>query len=234
MNIRFFSFLAIPFIALFGSGYSLAAPTGPYILIGGGEAYIDSMKVDGATITRTDISPNQSNYAINYKSGGAFDYTARGAFGYYFNSDPENTYAFGVELGFNYFGTKKSSTNSNLVVDPAIPPYPVTTNEKASAWSADLEAVFSQDLIIPNTSAIVKLGVGYEQMTRKFDNQQTLPGQLPSSETLHNNSVGVAGGIGLQYSFTKRIAARIEVNAFKGKKHMGYVQGLVGISFAFK
>lgn len=212
---------------------AFAAPTGPYLVLGFGGAYLSGSKLGSASITRTDHGPFDFSYSIQYRQKSAFDYVGSTAIGYFFNNDPSNVSAWGIEAGFNYF-VPKTSTVKNQLYDPiSASNYPVTTLMKTNAWSADLEGVYIHNLIIPHTAVFFKLGIGYEKMTNKITNAQGLPDQLPNSKTTTTDGLGVAGGIGLQYNFTHYIGLRLEVDGLKGKKNIGYAQSILGLVLSF-
>src|SRR3990167_1985626 len=197
------NYLKMSFLALWlgVSSYALAAPTGPYVLIGGGANYLPKSALKSTTITSQTTGP-ETTFKITQEQKGKFGYTGRVAAGYFFNSDPLSPHAFGVEAGYNHFGSIQSTIHNQLVVPiaPGIVPnaiFPETTQEKTTAWAGDLEAVYLQDLAIPHTALLLKLGVGYEQMKNSITNvTEGIANQLPPSQTINNKGFGVAGGVG--------------------------------------
>jgi opacity protein-like surface antigen len=211
---------------------TLASPSGAYILIGGGGVYLPNSKLSYTTVTSTPTGTFDFNGAISQTQEAATDYTGRGALGYYFYRDPSKSYSFGLEAGYNYFGPVTSKASNALTVPDTSFSFPVTTNEKTTAWSSDLEFVFTQDMVIPKTSLIFKLGAGYESLTNQITNIISVPA-LPASQKITTQGVGAAGGIGLQYNFTPHFALRTELDGLKGGKNIGYAQGLAGLVFSF-
>ncbi len=213
---------------------TLASPSGICLFVGGGIDYLSAAKLNSTQINVNQISPFTYSSSINYSQKSTTAYSGRGALSYYFYRDPSKSYSFGVEGGYNYFAPQKSSVANSLNLPAIGISFPVNTTEKTNAWSTDLEAVYSQDLFIPNTTMFLKLGAGYESMTSNITNVVTnIPNALPASSKINNTGFGVAGGFGLQYNFTKVFGIRAEVDGLKGMKNIGYAQGLLGLSFSF-
>ena len=224
-------------LGILSYGYA-AAPVGPYVLVGGGGAFLSNSKLGSTTVSRRDIDPFTSVYSISYQQKNAPDYTGRAAFGYLFPIGEAQTQSLGLELGYNYFGPLKSRVNNTLFV-PLVPGFGVTENvltaEKTTAWSTDLAGIYALNFSsLPNTSFIIKLGVGYENKTHTLTNTVTnLTGVLPATQVLSESGLGVAGGLGVQYAFNQNIALRAEVDGLQGKKGIGDTAGLIGLVWSF-
>lgn len=211
----------------------MAAPIGPYIMVGGGAAFLSGNQLASTTITQHELSIYTTSYSISYSQKSLFNYVINGAFGYYFSHDPAATRAYGIEVGYNYFAPSKSQVDNALTIPFVKQPYPVTTTENTSTMSGDVVGVFSQDLG-RHTSLILKLGAGYEYRTQQLTNVISgLPAQFPSEQKQSASGIGVAGGVGFQYNFSKHVAARIEFDGLMGGKHIGYGDGLLGLVFTF-
>lgn len=226
---------ALTLITLGAAGIAKAdAPVGPYVLIGGGGAWISDSKLADTNIKLTRIDAFTTRYSISYKRSNAFDYTGRAAFGYLFPIDCD-TQSVGFEAAYNYFGPIENHVGNHLFVPSIGVSYPVNTYEKTNPYSADLDFVYARAIkMIPNTSLILKLGAGYEHMTSKLTNTTIgVPNQFAASQTITTDGMGVTGGVGMQYAFTKHVAARVEVDGLKGKSGIGYAQGLMGLVLTF-
>ncbi len=235
--IKTISLYAIVILACCFTVAANAAPQGIYLLAGGGLNYQMDSSLGSTTIATHQVGASNYDATIAYHQTGSLGYTARTAVGYFFPHSSNAVQAYGLELGFNYFGPKKSNVN-NVIHTPIInTDYAEHTQERSNAWSMDLEGVFSQDLIIPHTAFILKAGVGYESMVHHINNfVPELVGLniLPATETLNPHSFGIVAGMGLQFNIDSDFALRTEIDAFKGFHGLGYVQGVVGgiVSFA--
>jgi len=216
-------------VVLMGADSAFASPTGPYIDVMGGAGYVAGSKLDHMEFPEKSGGGN-GNAVPWYQSG--FDYTGRAAFGYFFNQDPLNSWAFGLEAGYNYFSPVNSSKTTSFTSLNA--PYTVKGTTKTNMWSTDLDFVVSED-ISENVSLIYKLGVAYESIERSFTATQ-ISGPVDSfnsSEKKDISGFGGLAGIGMQYNFNKNFALRTEIDGMKGGKDIGYAQGLVGLVWSF-
>lgn len=213
--------------------FALASPTGLGIFLGGGMDYLSAAKLDTTQTVVTTVGSYLYSPTITYSQGAATGYTGRGAVSYYFYRDHSASYSFGLEAGYNYFSPVKSSVNNALNFPDIAVSFPTNTQETTNAWATDLDLVYTQDLFIPHTSLLLKLGAGYESMTSHLTNVVTnLPGVLDNA-TINNSGFGVSGGVGVQYNFTKHVGLRLEADGMKGGKNVGYAQGLLGLAFNF-
>lgn len=214
---------------------ALAAPVGAYVNVLGGADYLTGSGMSNmnfaASEDQTSGSINYANPTPNYTNS-ELGYTGRAAAGYFFNTDPLNSWAFGVEAGYNYLSPIKSSTTQNTPVLTHI--YTVNGASTTNAWAADLDFVISED-ISEHASLIYKLGAAYEATSQTFTSTTVSPndGFYNGSSSSSNSGVGIDGGLGLKYAFSKHVAAIAELDGMKGGKNIGYAQGLVGLAFMF-
>lgn len=210
------------------SSSALASPTGAYVDVMGGGDYLTGSGLSNLGIDVSNGMPNPQ-----YDKGG-IGYTGRAAFGYFFNQDPLNSWAYGVEVGYNYFSPIETNRSDSFRTNiPGAPPVQESGKSKTNAWSTDADFVVSED-ISENVSLLYKLGVGYESLTRKFTSPGVpLSSISPTSTSTELDGFGLVGGIGMQYAFTKNFALRAELDGMKGGKGIDYGQGLIGLVWSF-
>jgi len=212
---------------------AMASPTGLYTFIGGGALYLQNAKLNATNITLLNLTPITTNYTIQYNTDkNDWDYALRAAVGYLFNPDSSQSHAFGIEVGYNYFGSKTNSVQNTLTLPMVNADFTLTSSNKTTAWATDFVGVYSQD-VAANTNLFIKFGIGYENINYKINNVVNFPTPYYESASLNRDGVGVAGGIGVQYAINQHVAIRAEVDALKGKPGIGYVQGLAGLVFTF-
>ncbi len=215
-------------LGLAGYQAALASPTGPYTDVLGGADYLAGSQI-------TDLDFPVSGSSIGNPTpvySGAYGYTGRAAFGYFFNNDPTQSWAFGLEMGYNYFSPEKSNT-SKSILNALGSTSNVEGSSKTNAWAGDLDFVISED-VSQHLSMLYKIGVGYESMDQTFTSSTISgPGDFSNSTSTTDSGFGLTGGIGMQYAFSKNFAVRAEIDAMKGKKGIGYGQGLVGLVWMF-
>lgn len=211
---------------------ALAAPTGAYVNVLGGGDYLTGSKMSSL------------NYPVSSSSGialygnpspayddGAMGYSGRAAFGYFFNQDPLNSWAYGFEAGYNYLSPVKSSASAPLNFGSVSETG--TGSSTTTAFAADLDFIISED-ISEHVSLLYKLGMGYENMTQKFSTPGIAETNLTAtSSTTTNSGLGVSGGLGMKYAFSQHVALQAELDGMKGGTGIGYAQGLVGLGFMF-
>lgn len=215
-----------------------------YVFIGGGGAYALDRRLESTNIISNFSNPSFPTYAIQYHESDGFSGTGRVALGYYFKKEKTNTYnyignqsqallrRFGLEAGYNYFGTIKKNSVGNQLPTSDGDLFSVLTAMKSNLWSVDLDAIFSQDFSSLNTAVFFKLGIVYAHMAQKIANTlSALPDVtvLPETESLSYKNVGATVGIGIQHYFSKNSAVRLELNAVKGGEKVGYAQLVVGL-----
>jgi hypothetical protein len=226
-------FIKIGFIVFFLAFINLtqAATTGAYFYFGGGGLYLEDGKLGNTTITHTNLDPFRHVFSIAYAQKGSFDFLGRAAFGYLFKQSPCATHGFGIEAGYSYFVPINSSVSSSLVIPLINVNHGVTSTEKTRAWATDLQGIYRKTFVHARANIFVKFGMGYENMTNKITNTvAALPNELPHHVTLGDNGVGVTGGIGFEFSCSKHIGLRFEIDGLKGGKGVGYGQALVGFT----
>lgn len=217
-----------------GSAAIAAPKTGPYVLLGGGLSSIYKLKNVSFPVHNASIF--ETAWGTNYQRSLGMNYTGRIALGYLYNPNIRDHQAYGVELGYNYFSPINASMTNKIYIPNSSSFRSVHTKDQTKAWAADLEGVYVQDLVIPHTSLILKLGLGYESITDKITNtiSPATPGTgIPASETVKKHGFGLAGGIGLQYALSQNLAIRTELDGMKGGKGIGYAQGIVGLVWSF-
>lgn len=209
---------------ILGLAFSQAAFAGPfYVNLLGGAGYLA-----GSELSSISSDPNTFNLTPDYGNGG-YDGTARAALGFYFAQ--HNAWSYGLEAGYNYFSSVDSNA-STLNYDAAINLIPQTASASNSAWSVDLDLVFSQNLT-QQWSLIYKLGAAYESMWQQF----STPGYTTSIPAASNNTTstgaGAVAGFGAQYAFNQNVALHVELDGMKGGENIGYLQALAGLQFIF-
>lgn len=208
-----------------------AAATGAYFYLAGGGAYLQNGNLSDTKIIRTDLDSFRHVFSITYSQTSIFDYTGRAAFGYLFRQHPDATHGFGLEAGYNYFPSVSSSLPSSLTIPLINVRHNVSTSEKTNIWSADLFGIYRKTFGRSRANIFVKFGIGYESMTNKISNiVDNLPNELPHHATLDANGIGVAGGVGFEFSCSPHVGLRFEIDGLKGGKGIGYGQGLVGFT----
>ncbi|MCH9769514.1 MAG: hypothetical protein K0U12_01410 [Gammaproteobacteria bacterium] len=217
-------------------------PVGPYVYLGGGAAYLENSQLSSLALSQTfhpGPQPFSSfTHGYGYKNGLA--YTGRGEVGYFFNNDSNNHHAFGVEGGFNYFfPTSNGSVTRTLHYQTTGGPASirVKSTDKVRAWAADLEGVFTQALT-SRLSYFLKLGAGYERINEKVTNAVDLANDpsnsgIPATENFDRSGFGVAGGAGFTYALTRNLNWRVQMDALKGGKGIGYVSATTGLGWNF-
>jgi len=213
---------------------ALAAPTGAYVDVAGGASYLAGSQLNNMEFPTYTITPglDANSSAVPYYSTD-FNYTGRAAFGYFFNQDPLNSWAYGVEMGYDYFSPVNSTGTQSF--HSLYSTYNVSGAVKTSAWASDLDFVISED-VSEHVSLLYKLGVAYESMTRNFTATQLAGAQAGAfNSTTNSDTSGVGGlaGLGIQFNFSKHVALRTEVDGMKGGNNIGYAQALAGLVFAF-
>lgn len=220
-------------VVLFGVGSTaFAAPTGATIVAEGGVGYALSSGLNGVQASAPAVP---GTYPVSPLYTDKMTPGARLALDYYFNNDPLNSWAFGLEGGYNYFLGQKTNASFNTT-DGFNDPYTIHGKLKTSMWSSDIDFLVSED-ISENASLIYKVGVAYEEMSRKFTaNSTTSVGQENRFFANQNDNVSGFGGLlglAMQYNFTKHFGMRIELDAMKGGKDIGYAQALAGLTCSF-
>ena len=221
-------------LGLLSAGTLAVASPNLYILVGGGGSYLFDAKLSQTIINRTDINAFVHNYSISYIPDNAFAYMGRAALGYYFYRDPSNSYAFGLETGYNYFAPLNATVKNTLNIPAVNINESVTTKSKTNAWSSDASIVYLQGLPNPHMSVLFKAGVAYESISTQYTNSvPALPGVLPATVNTTDSGIGGLVGAGIEYDFTKNVGLRLEMDGMKGKKNIGYAQGLMGLVVNF-
>lgn len=214
---------------------ALAAPVGAYTDLAGGVGYLAGAQLDHMDFPEnTDGSFGNQN-AVPYYSAKT-NFTGRAAFGYFFNKDPLNSWAFGLEGGYDYLSPVNS--NGSETFNSLGSAYTVNGAVQTSAWATDLDFVISED-ISESVSLIYKLGAAYESMTRNFTATQTAqgpygqPGAFNSTTNSDASGFGGLAGFGIQFNFTPHFGLRTEIDGMKGGNSIGYAQGTAGLVWAF-
>lgn len=205
---------------------------GVYFNALGGLGYLSGSKLSSMQMIDTDNPGNpQITPSMNK---GSLDSSGRAALGYNFYANPLTSWAYGVELGYNYLSPATSALQG--VYNPG-EPYDVNANAKTNAWSSDLVFVANKG-ISKNVSLFGKLGMAYEDKNQSITS--TIQGQGSSSasglkvnNTQAANGVGGVAGFGAQYALSKNIALQTEFDVMKGGSGIGYAQVLAGLSFSF-
>lgn len=207
------------------------APHGVYVNALGGYDYLADSELGTIQTTGTFVQPTVSPNMTEGSAG----FSGRGALGYYFYSNPVTSWAYGMELGYNYLSPGKNY--ANLTTTRGDEPYFISSNAQTDAWAGDLDFIVSKS-VSEHISLFGKMGLGYEQKTEKFTAMAS--GTNGSATNLYDTNtvktlggIGAVGGLGLQYALTQNVALQTELDAMKGSAGFGYAQLLAGLSFAF-
>lgn len=210
---------------------SANAPQGVYLNALGGYDYLADSEIGtiqtGGSFSNPTVTPNMTE--------GSAGFSGRGALGYYFYSNPVTSWAYGMELGYNYLSPGKNY--ADLTTDRGGEPYYISSEAKTNAWAGDLDFIVSKS-VSERVSLFGKMGLGYEQKTERFNasavGTNASPTDLYNTSTVKNlGGIGAVGGLGLQYALTQNVALQTELDAMKGGTGFGYAQLLAGLSFRF-
>lgn len=213
---------------------ALASPTGTYFGVGGGAGYVTNSSISAMQFPMNgNVLSNPTPVLAN-----KFTPMAQGTVGHYFNNNSNNSWAFGVEMNYDYFAPTNSSVTQGVVNGSSGDTYNVKGQLKANTWASTLMGVISED-ISPKVSLLYKLGIGYEDMKQTFTSTTLSSPSTSSADHFNSNSVtrnkgfGVAGGVGLQYAFTDHLAWKTEIGGMKGGKNIGFANATTGVQASF-
>lgn len=215
-----------------------AAPSGWYAYGGIGMAHFaHAQRLEGTTVTRTDIGPATSIWNIAYHYHTWQPITLNTGVGYFFNTDPLAVDSFGIELDYRHFTRNKHNFDNILVPIIPLTTFPATTTSRTNGHAFTIEAVYARDLLVDNLVALFKLGIGLQLVNTKIQtvvyNAPAGPPLLPPYEDLSFNAPGLAAGIGLMYDINKHWSINVEYDMLKAKRNRGYQLGLVNFVYHF-
>ncbi len=118
---------------IYNSAFAAVAQ-GAYVNVLGGIAYLNASELKSVQVGNLQAANPSLNPNFN---SGSVGFAGRTAVGYYYYSNPLTSWAYGLELGYDYLSPINSSTST------INQPYFVKSNAKVSAQSADLDYIFN-------------------------------------------------------------------------------------------